>query len=125
MKGLGHETTREPPGRIQMTTRLWSPTGDCHIGLTTGHTFIVPGDERGIEVPQRFRRAAIARGCILVGSVAEEGEPAPNLVLATRGAAKRPRATRWSMDGPTHLPVPRRAPGADSEARVRSDNQRG
>ena len=51
-----------------MAVNLWSPSGDCHIGLTSGHTFIVPSDSAGAEVPPRFRRAAIALGCIPVGT---------------------------------------------------------
>lgn len=38
-----------------------SPTDEpLHIGLTSGHTIIIPPE--GIEVPQIFRKEAISRG---------------------------------------------------------------
>jgi hypothetical protein len=51
---------------------LWSPNGDCHIGLTSGHTFIVPAGKEGIEVPTRHFKEAVARGCIPVGQEPED-----------------------------------------------------
>jgi hypothetical protein len=57
-----------------MAVKLWSPDGDCHIGLTSGHTMIVPADKAGIDVPARFRKEAIARGCIPVGMAPDEPE---------------------------------------------------
>lgn len=57
-----------------MAVKLWSPAGDCHIGLTSGHTFLIPADKAGIEVPQKFRREAIARGCLPVGMEPDEIE---------------------------------------------------
>lgn len=51
---------------------LWSPTGDCFIGLTSGHTFIVPGGKEGIAVPTRHFKEAVAKGCIPVGQVPED-----------------------------------------------------
>ena len=104
-----------------MTARLWSPRGDCHIGLRSGHTFVVPGDEQGIEVPQRFRREALARGCITVGSGAEESEPTAGVATAARGAIGRARGTGKAADGPEHLPAASRAPCVDSEAPVGSE----
>ena len=59
-----------------MAVKMWSPTGDQHIALTSGHTFVVPGDKAGIEVPQKFHREAIARGCIPVGMEPEAPEEA-------------------------------------------------
>lgn len=38
-----------------------SPTGEpMHIGLTSGHTIIIPPE--GVEVPAIFRKEAVARG---------------------------------------------------------------
>jgi hypothetical protein len=59
--------------------RLWSPKGNLedggtHIGLTSGHTMIIPNDRKGIEVPPRFRKEAIARGCLPVGMEPDEEE---------------------------------------------------
>lgn len=64
-----------------MSIKLWSPNGNMddkstHIALSSGHTFIVPHDRAGIEVPTRFRREAIARGCIPVGDEPESEEAA-------------------------------------------------
>jgi len=58
---------------------MWSPTGNqpdgsTHIGLTSGHTFIVPHDRAGIVVPAKFRREAIAHGCLPVGMEPEPEE---------------------------------------------------
>ena len=60
---------------------MWSPKGNqpdgsTHIGLTTGHTFIIPHDKAGIVVPSKFRKDAIARGCLPVGMEPEEEEAA-------------------------------------------------
>lgn len=49
--------------------------GSTHIGLTNGHTFVVPHDHAGIEVPAKFRREALARGCIPVGAEPEKTQP--------------------------------------------------
>jgi hypothetical protein len=57
-----------------MPVKMWSPGGDCHIGLTSGHTMLVPANQAGIEVPQRFRREAISRGCLPVGMEPDEPE---------------------------------------------------
>ena len=73
-----------------MAVNLWSPSGDCHIALTSGHTFIVPGDKAGAEVPNMFRSAAIARGCIPVGMEPDENEPdAFGRTTTIFGASKR------------------------------------
>lgn len=59
--------------------KLWSPkgnleNGDTHIGLASGHTMVIPHAKTGVEVPSRFRKEAIARGCIPVGMADEEEE---------------------------------------------------
>lgn len=53
---------------------LWAPDhpNGCHIALLNGHTFLVPHDLKGIEVPKQFRKEAIARGCLPVGMAPEE-----------------------------------------------------
>jgi hypothetical protein len=55
--------------------KMYSPNGDCHIALTTGHTFIVPGDKAGVEIPKQFRKDALARGCLPVGMEDESTAP--------------------------------------------------
>ncbi|HUW60433.1 MAG TPA: hypothetical protein VMZ06_05460 [Candidatus Bathyarchaeia archaeon] len=62
-----------------MAVKLWSPKGDMDDGstflsLTSGHTCIIPHDKEGVEVPLRFRKEAIARGCIPVGMEEEADE---------------------------------------------------
>lgn len=62
-----------------MAVKMWSPkgnmpNGDTHIALTSGHTFIIPRDKEGIEIPTRFRKEAIARGCLPVGMEEETDE---------------------------------------------------
>lgn len=52
---------------------MWSPLGDCHLALTSGHTFVVPNDPAGIAVPRRFRHAARSRGCLPVEVLAKLG----------------------------------------------------
>jgi hypothetical protein len=61
-----------------MTVKLYAPEHPegCHIALTNGHTFLVPHEPAGVEVPTLFRKEAIARGCLPVGMAPEpEGEP--------------------------------------------------
>jgi hypothetical protein len=59
-----------------MAVKMWSGNraDDVQIGLTSGHTFIVPRNKEGVEVPQRFRREALSRGCLPVGMEPEEEE---------------------------------------------------
>jgi hypothetical protein len=60
-----------------MSVKLYYPKeGDLHIGLTNGHTFVVPSDAAGAEVPKMFRKEAIARGALPVGMT--EDDDAPN-----------------------------------------------
>ena len=61
--------------------RMWSPKGDCHIALTSGHTIIIPGDESGTDMAKvpaglrpKFRKEALARGCLPVGMQPEPEE---------------------------------------------------
>jgi hypothetical protein len=65
------------PGRPgKRGVMMWHPEADCHIGLTSGHTMVVPHDKKGTEVIARFRAAAIAAGCLPVGMEPdEETEP--------------------------------------------------
>jgi hypothetical protein len=46
------------------------------IGLTSGHTMVVEPD--GTDVPPKFRKKAIAEGCIPVGMGTEEVELLPD-----------------------------------------------
>lgn len=54
-----------------MQVRLWSPKGDCHVALTTGHTWIVSGAKEGTELPTihaaKFQKRAVELGCLPVG----------------------------------------------------------
>ena len=51
-----------------MGVKMWSPKGeDCHLSLTSGHTLIVPADEKGRDVPEQFVKEAVSRGCLPVG----------------------------------------------------------
>ena len=109
-----------------MAVNLWSPRGDCHIGLTSGHTVIVPGDKAGAEVPQMFRREAIARGCIPVGTEPEITErDTCDRVTTIRRAAKRALANASARDNPTHQAVPPRDSAIDSEAAARPETPDG
>ena len=58
--------------------KMWSPKGDCQLALTSGHTFVVPGDPEGAELPtvrQRdFHLEAVRRGCLPVGATPPEEE---------------------------------------------------
>lgn len=59
--------------------RLWSPNGNMddkstHLSLSSGHTLVVSHDKAGTAVPLRFRKEAIARGCIPVGMEEESDE---------------------------------------------------
>lgn len=50
--------------------KLRSPTDEpMHIGLTTGHTLVIPADDEGVEVPLIFRREALSRGAVVPGEV--------------------------------------------------------
>lgn len=58
--------------KAEKSVNLWSPRGNMedgstHIALPSGHTLIIAHDKAGTAVPPRFRREAIARGCIPVG----------------------------------------------------------
>lgn len=66
----------------EKAVRLWSPRGNMddkstHLSLPSGHTLVVTSDKAGTIVPLRFRKEAIARGCIPVGmeEETEEGQP--------------------------------------------------
>jgi hypothetical protein len=112
-----------------MTGKLWSPSGDCHIGLTSGHTFIVPGHKAGVEVPQMFRRLAIARGCIAVGMehAATEADPFDK-AAAIRKAEKRRMANTKARDDQTHRALPVHGAAVDPGAlaqRETADNEVG
>jgi hypothetical protein len=58
-----------------MAVKLWHPKKDCHIGLTSGYTMTIPNHQDGVEVHARFRREAIARGCLPVGMNEDVEEP--------------------------------------------------
>ena len=112
-------------------TKLWAPghPNGCHIGLTSGHTFIVPGDKAGVEVPQRFRRVAIARGCIAVGMepAATEADPFDK-AAAIREAEQRRMANTKARDDRTHRAVPVHGAAVDPGAlaqRETADNEVG
>jgi hypothetical protein len=82
--------------------KLWAPDypDGCHIALTNGHTFMVPGDEVGIFVPAMFRKKAIARGCIPVGRKPEVRERDTFSGATTiRRAGRRALAALRARDG--------------------------
>lgn len=64
-----------------MAIEMWSPNGDQQLALTSGHTFIVPGNPKGAPLPtiktKEFQRVALQHGCLPVGMEpdAEEDEP--------------------------------------------------
>ena len=91
-----------------MAVQLWSPNGQCHIGLTSGHTFIIPGDPAGVDVPQTFRKEAIARGCLPVGMAPEEVavpefDRAQVIRTAMRAMIKSEDETLFTADGKPDL----------------------
>lgn len=50
--------------------KLRSPSNEpMHIGLTSGHTLVIPADDEGIEVPLVFRREALSRGAVVPGEI--------------------------------------------------------
>lgn len=62
-----------------MAIKMWSPkgnldSGDTVITLLSGHSFIIPHNPTGVEVPTRFQKEAIAKGCIPVGMAPEQDE---------------------------------------------------
>lgn len=96
--------------------RLWAPDHPrgCAICLLDGRMFCVPCDPAGIETPKAFLRAAVARGCVPVGTEPEGadpdafrratmiGEAARNAMTNARAPASRrgnprPRAQRASI----------------------------
>ena len=93
----------------------------CHIALTNGHAILIPSDPAGISVPKMFRRAAIALGCVPVGSEAAECEPTAGVASAARRATGRARRVGNAADGSEHAPAAPLAPGIDSEALVRPE----
>jgi hypothetical protein len=46
----------------------------CHMALTSGHSFVV-GPEP-VEVPQRFFKLAVAKGCVPEGQEPPKDDPA-------------------------------------------------
>jgi hypothetical protein len=89
----------------------------------------VPGDKAGVEVPQMFRRMAIARGCIAVGMEPEATETDPfDRAAAIRKAEKRRMANTKARDDRTHRVVPVHAAAVDPGAlaqRETADNEVG
>lgn len=61
------DVTKAKAASAKGAVKMYSPRGDCHIGLTTGHTMVVVQHPDGVEVPKAFRREALARGCLPVG----------------------------------------------------------
>lgn len=58
--------------------RFRSTTGqDVHIGLTTGHTALIPADDLGVELDKRFHKEAIAQECLPVGMASDKEEAKP------------------------------------------------
>ena len=56
--------------------RLRSPSNqDLHIGLTSGHTLVIPATDEGVDVPVHFRREALARGAVPPGEVIDPEKP--------------------------------------------------
>ncbi|MGB3881999.1 MAG: hypothetical protein WA955_15625 [Diaphorobacter nitroreducens] len=48
--------------------KLRSPSNEpLHIGLTSGHTLVIPANDEGVEVPLVFRREALSRGAVVPG----------------------------------------------------------
>jgi len=57
--------------------KLRSPTDEpLHIGLTSGHTLVIPGDAEGVDVPLIFRREALSRGAVPPGEAIDPATPA-------------------------------------------------
>lgn len=57
-----------------MNMKLRSPTGQpLSIGLTSGHTLVIPADDAGVDVPPMFRREALSRGAVVPGEVIDAG----------------------------------------------------
>jgi hypothetical protein len=112
-----------------MPVKFWSPKGNMpdgstHLALTSGHSFLVPHDKEGIDVPARFRREAIACGCIPVGMEPEDTKPDSfdRAAVIHRGA-KRGVAHARVRDDPTHQPVAPGTAAADPEALARPETR--
>lgn len=70
--------------------KLRSPSNEpLHIGLTSGHTLVIPATDEGVDVPLMFRREALSRGAVVPGEQIDQdatGNPGFDRAEAIRGA---------------------------------------
>lgn len=85
---------------------LWSPSGDCHVALTSGHTIVISGESEGTEIPpgkqhKEFVKQALLRGCVPVGMAAPDDpdEAGPD----RQGVIKDKMRAMLASDDPTYF----------------------